>query len=312
MGSYREALGKALVEAGEIYRRLVIIDADVAVSTRTIYFWRKFPNRFIEVGISEQDAIGIAAGLSVSGYIPIVVLYAIFMLRGWEQIRNTISRDNLNVKLIGTHAGLSDYLDGASHQCIEDIALMRILPNFIVLAPSDELSTTELIFQSLDINGPVYVRLGRDNAPDMELNDEIKIGTPRIVIEGKDLAIITYGGILGEVVKASKILKSKGINPMIVDMHTIKPLNTSFVEKIARSMGCIIVIEEHNVLGGLGSAIAEFLTDHYPIPILKIGINDRFGVDARSYREILNYFGLTCELIAYKVEGFVNAFKTCS
>ena len=305
--SFRETFGRTLVEIGYANRNLVVIDTDLARSTRTIYFWREFPDRFIQVGISEQDAIGTAAGLAIGGKTPLVACYAMFVMRGWEQIRNTIARDNLNVKIVGTHSGLSDYLDGGSHQCFEDIALTRILPNFTVVAPSDTASTASLLKQIIDSKGPAYMRLGRDNAYDIYKDeDEVRLGKANILNEGRDIAIFTYGSMTGIVLETFKILRRRGIDPYIIDMHTLKPIDKDVITWIADLDIPIFTVEDHNIFGGLASIIADVLTTYKPSKIYRIGIEDRFGTGEISYERLLDYFKLTPKHIADKIEVTLN------
>lgn len=307
MKSFREAFGEILVETGSVIKNLVVIDTDVAKSTKTIYFANSFPERFIEIGISEQDAVGTAAGLALAGKIPVVAAFSMFIMRSWEQIRNTVSRDNINVKIVGTHAGLSDYLDGASHQCLEDIALMRVLPNMTIVSPSDITSTKALFQQILEFNGPAYFRLGRDNANDIYKDeDEVKLNKANILIDGDDLTLVSYGSLVSTCVKVSKILKARGYKSRVIDFHTLKPLDTNMILKAAMEASPIFVIEEHNVYGGLGSAITEFISQKNPTKIFIFGIPDRFGLGAYSYEELLDYFGLTPVKLVNRIEEIMN------
>lgn len=306
--SFREAFGQALLELGEQVHDLVVVDADVFKSTKTIYFAKKFSERFITVGISEQDLVDVAAGLALGGKIPVASTYAMFMMRGWEQIRNTIARDHLNVKLIATHAGLSDYLDGSSHQCLEDIALMRVIPGMTVLVPADDIATKQLLFQSvINHKGPLYMRLGRDNAYRVYSNEsELLIGRAQLLKEGSDVSIIANGVMVSIALEAANLLKEKKINAEVIDMHTVKPLDVTTLIHTASKTGKVVTIEEHNTVGGLGSAISEVLSEHKPVFIKRIGIPDVFGTAGRSYEELLSYFGLVSERISKIIEVFVN------
>jgi transketolase len=307
LGSFRIALARTLLELGESIRNMVVIDTDVARSTKTIYFAEKYPHRFIQVGISEQDAVGTAVGLSLSGKLPIIVAYSMFILRGWEQIRNTIARDNLNIKVIGTHAGISDYLDGSSHQCFEDIALMRILPNMKVIAPADEIATASLLIQMTEEYGPTYFRIGRDNAYKIyEDDDQLRLHKANILRDGEDATIISYGPLLYTALKAADELNRKEISIRVIDMHTIKPLDERIIIKAANETGVVIVIEDHNIYGGLGSAVAELLSTKRPIPVYRIGIEDRFGTGAGDYYELLNFLGLTTDELSKKIMVILN------
>ncbi len=305
--SFREAFGEALLEAGESTRNLVVIDTDVLNSTKTIYFARRFPERFIQMGISEQDAAGMAAGLAISGKIPVLATFSMFLLRSWEQIRNTIARDNLSVKIVGTHSGLSDYLDGASHQCLEDIALMRVLPNMTVISPADDISTRSLFHQALELRGPVYIRLGRDNARRIYRDyEDVTIGKANILVDGDDMSIISCGAFVSISLNVANILREKGFRPRVIDSHTIKPLDTETIIKAAREASPVFVIEEHNIFGGLGSAVAEIITERTPTHVFRIGVPDVFGTGGRSYEELLRYFRLTPPEIVKKIEGMIN------
>ncbi len=305
--SFREALGHALLDAGEAFKNIVVIDTDLATSTRTQYFAERFPDRFIQVGISEQDAVGTSAGLAIGGKTPILVSYAMFILRGWEQIRNTISRDNLNVKIVGTHSGLSDYLDGSSHQCLEDVALMRILPNFTVISPSDTISTYSLVIQAIEQYGPVYIRLGRDNAETIyKTEDEVTIGKANTILDGEDFTLVSYGGMLPITLRAANILMKKGYKPRVIDMHTIKPLDKKILYKAAIEASPIIVVEDHSVYGGLGSAVAEYLSNEKPTKVLRIGMDDRFGTGDLTYEGLLEYVGLSPRRITERIVGELN------
>lgn len=306
--SFREAFGQALLELGEQVHDLVVVDADVFKSTRTLYFAKKFSERFITVGISEQDLVDVAAGLALGGKIPVASTYAMFMMRGWEQIRNTIARDHLNVKLIATHAGLSDYLDGSSHQCLEDVALMRVIPGMTVLVPADDIATKQLLFQSvINHKGPLYMRLGRDNAYRVYSNEsELLIGRAQLLKEGSDVSIIANGVMVSIALEVANLLKEKKINAEVIDMHTVKPLDVTTLIHTASKTGKVVTIEEHNIIGGLGSAISEVLSEHKPVFIKRIGIPDVFGTAGRSYEELLSYFGLVSERISKIIEVFVN------
>jgi len=306
--SFREAFGQALLELGEQVRDLVVVDADVFKSTRTLYFAKKFSERFITVGISEQDLVDVAAGLALGGKIPVASTYAMFMMRGWEQIRNTIARDHLNVKLIATHAGLSDYLDGSSHQCLEDVALMRVIPGMTVLVPADDIATRQLLFQSvINHKGPLYMRLGRDNAYRVYNNEsELLIGRAQLLKEGSDVSIIANGVMVSIALEVATLLKEKKISAEVMDMHTVKPLDITALIHTASKTGKVVTIEEHNIIGGLGSAVSEVLSEHKPVLIKRIGIPDIFGTAGRSYEELLSYFGLVSERISKIIEVFVN------
>ncbi len=305
--SFREAFGETLSELGDTFKNLVVLDTDLSKSTKTIYFAKRFPDRFIQLGISEQDAVGTASGLAIGGKIPVLAVYSMFLMRAWEQIRNTIARDNLNVKIIGTHSGLSDYMDGASHQCFEDIALMRILPNFTVVSPSDIISTKSLLKQILGFRGPVYMRLGRDNSTKLyEDEDEIILGRANLLMEGGDITMVSHGAMTQYTVEAAKILSKDGYSINVIDMHTIKPLDREILNRRGISSTPIFVVEDHSIYGGLGSAIAEYISNANPRYVFRIGVEDRFGVGAKNYLDLLKHMGLTPENIVEKVRVILN------
>lgn len=297
MRSFREELGKALLDAGGIFRDLVLLDVDVCSSTRTDKFAVKFPERFIQLGISEQDAASTAAGLAVSGKIPVIVGFSMFLLRAWEQVRNTISRDCLNVKIIGTHSGLSDHWDGSSHQCLEDIALMRVLPNFTVVCPADAISMRKLLFQIIEINGPAYMRVGRDNSPDIYRDDsELTLGKAEILAEGDDVTLLSCGPTVELCLRASEELGRRGIRARVLDVHTISPLDETSVLRAARETNGFVVVEEHRRKGGLAGEISEILSERRPSKIIRIGV-DGFGRTAPSYEMLLEFLGITVRSI---------------
>lgn len=305
--SFREAFGEALAVLGESYKNLIVIDTDLSKSTKTIYFMRRFPDRFIQLGISEQDAVGTASGLAIGGKIPLLATYSMFVLRAWEQIRNTVARDNLNIKIVGTHSGLSDYKDGSSHQCFEDIALMRILPNFTVVSPSDTTSTKSLLRQILSMRGPVYMRLGRDDSIKLyDDEDEIVLGKANILMEGSDISLVSHGNIMGYTLKAAERLRREGYSVGVIDMHTIKPLDIEILSMKNISTTPIFVVEDHSIYGGLGSAIAEYLSMFRHKYIFRLGIEDRFGSGSRDYHTLLRYMGFTPDKIVDRIKVFLN------
>ncbi len=306
----RKAFSKALVEIGEEFDELVLLDADAASHTGAKEFCELFPRRSFNVGISEQDLVGIAAGLASIGLIPVAVTYAMFALRAWEQVRNTIARARLNVKIVATHSGLSNYGDGASHQCLEDIALMRILPNFTVVAPADPVEAYEATFSIVKSPNPSYLRLERDVNEQIYNSDfHFRLGIPNILEEGEDVLIMGYGSILKEAIDASRILRrDHNISAGVVDFHTIKPFNSNFVNKMAKKVNAFITVEEHNKVGGLGSAVAETLaTNGNVVPLGIVAINDRFGESSRSLTSLRRYMGLSSELIVKEVVNLLEA-----
>lgn len=303
--SLREAFGEKLLEIGEENDKVIVLDADVSASTRTSYFRKKFPKRFLNIGISEQDMIGIAAGLAIEGFIPVATGFSMFILRAWEQVRNTISRDNLNVKIVATHAGLSDYADGSSHQCLEDIALMRVLPNMNVVVPSDPISVKSLLEQIISLRGPCYMRLGRDYSPKVyDIEEEVVFGKPNVLEEGDDVTIIACGLMVHLALEARKTLLEDSIRAQVVDLHTIKPLDKDLLRFCGRT-DKVVTFEEHNVLGGMGSTVCELLSEH-GFKIKRFGVMDMFGESSRDYAGLLQKFELDANSLAKKVKSFVR------
>ncbi|GAB6134768.1 transketolase family protein [Thermococcus prieurii] len=302
--SFREAFGRALVELGKENERLVVLDADVKSSTKTIYFERAFPERFIQVGISEQDMVSTAAGLAIAGKVPVVSAFAAFLMRAWEQIRNTVARDNLNVKLIPTHSGFSDHMDGSSHQCLEDIALMRVLPNMTVVVPADAPSVPVLLKQVIEHEGPVYMRLGRDHAVRVYENPELELGRASVLREGSDVLIVANGVMVSVALEVAKALDGRNVDAGVIDMHTVKPLDERTLLRMARKVDTVITMEEHSVYGGLGGAVAEVLSEKLPRRVVRIGTTE-FGRSSRDYFSLLGRYGLTAEHVVKRIEGVV-------
>lgn len=303
--SFREAFSSALIELGKSVDELVVLDADVASSTRTSQFAKLFPRRFIQIGISEQDLVGTAAGLALANKTPVVAVFSMFMLRAWEQIRNTVARDRLNVKFVGTHAGLSDHLDGSSHQCLEDISVMRVIPNMAVAAPADAPSTRKLLFDLVKWKGPAYMRIGRDYAPRVH-EDEVELGKISILRDGHDVCLAACGVMVYEALEAAKVLEGKKISASVLDVHTIKPLDEPALTKLAKGAKGVVVAEEHSVIGGLGGAIAEVLSEKAPTRVFRVGVRDLFGTCSRDYPSLLEHYGLTHKNIAKAAEAVLR------
>ncbi len=289
--SMREAFGRMISELGDEHKDLLVLTADVGNSTKAVYFREKFPNRYFNVGISEQHLIGFAAGLAATGKVPVVAGFSMFLMRAWEQIRNTICRMNLNVKIVATHSGYSDYNDGSSHQSLEDIALMRVLPRMKVIVPADSWEVRRSLPVILREPGPIYYRIGRDYSPPITQNVDydFKVGEATVLKDGSDLAIIGAGVVLWDAIKAAEKLEQMSISTAVINMATIKPIDEKVIETYARKTGRIVTIEEHNVIGGLGSAVSEVAVKKYPVPIRMIGASD-FGRSAKSQRELLDYY----------------------
>ena len=277
----RNAYGKALIELGKKYKNLVVLDADLSKSTKTIMFAKEYPNRFFEMGIAEANMISTAAGLASCGKIPFVSTFAVFATgRVYDQIRMDVAYSRANVKIFATHGGISVGKDGASHQMIEDIALMRVLPNMTVIAPSDATQTGQIVHLMAEQKGPMYARVGRADAPLIYHKDDlkdIKIGEGMVVKDGSDLSIIACGTMVEPAIEAQSTLKKQGIKAQIIDMHTIKPIDKKLVMKCAKETGAIITAEEHSIIGGLGAAVAEILADeNISCKLIRMGVKDIF------------------------------------
>ena len=294
----RESYGKALVELGRENEHVVVLDADLSTATKTSLFKKEFPNRFIDMGIAEQNMLGVAAGLSTCGKIPYVSTFAVFATgRAYDQVRNSICYPNLNVKICATHAGVTVGEDGATHQMLEDISLMRTLPNMHVICTSDDTQTKWAVNEISKINGPVYLRLCRlatpviyDESQNFEIGKAVQLG------DGADATIFATGVTVSEAIKAQEKKKKKGINIRVVDMHTIKPIDEEMIIKCAEETDRLISVEDHNVIGGLGSAIAEVLTDKSPKKLERMGIPDTFGKSGKA-EELMKYFKIDCDAI---------------
>ena len=299
----RDAYGEALLELGKNRQDIVVLDADLSGSTKTGKFAKAFPERFFNIGVSEQDLIGTAGGLSITGKLPFASTFAVFETgRAWEQIRQTVCYSNLNVKLVATHSGITVGEDGASHQAIEDVAIMRVLPNMTVIVPADGYETKQVINAIADYNGPVYVRLGRSKVPVVMPDDyEFKIGKAHTFHLGKDANIVAMGIMVAVSLEASKILKNEGLDVGVINMSTVKPLDTETVLKASKICRLIVTAEEHSIIGGLGSAVSEFLSETNPTRIIRIGIKDDFGCSGTS-EELLKLYGLTAEDIVKTIK----------
>ncbi|SHE75164.1 transketolase subunit B [Thermoanaerobacter uzonensis DSM 18761] len=301
----REAYGKALVELGAKNKNIVVLDADLSKSTKTADFQKVYPDRFFNMGISEQDMMVTAAGLATCGKIPFASTFAIFATgRAYEQVRNSIGYPHLNVKIAATHAGITVGEDGATHQSIEDISLMRGIPGMVVINPADAEETRQAIFAAADHYGPVYIRLGRMAVPDIhDQNYKFELGKGEVIREGKDVAIIATGIMVAIAIEAADKLKEEGIDATVVNIHTIKPIDKDLIVEVAKKTGKVITAEEHSIIGGLGSAVAEVLSEEYPVKIKRIGIRDEFG-QSGSPKELLRHYGLTAEDIVKTAKSF--------
>ena len=300
--STRVAYGEALVKLGKVNKDVVVLEADLSKSTMTAYFKKEFPERHINVGIAEADMIGTAAGIATTGKIPFASTFAHFAAgRAFDQVRNSVAYPQLNVKICPTHAGVSLGEDGGSHQSVEDVALMRAIPGMVVLSPADAVETEKMVFAVAEYEGPVYVRLGRLNIPVLfDENYKFEIGKAATLREGNDVAILATGLMVSEALEAAKLLEEKGIKARVVNVSTIKPLDTETVLKAAKECKFIVTSEEHSVIGGLGSAVSEYLSEVYPAKVVKHGIQDVFGQSADGETMLTNY-GLRAKDIAETV-----------
>ncbi|WZL72165.1 transketolase family protein [Clostridiaceae bacterium 35-E11] len=300
----REAYGKALAQLGKVNEKVVVLDADLSKSTKTAVFQKEFPHRFFNMGIAEQNLMGAAAGFAASGKIPFASTFAMFATgRAFEIIRNSVCYPKLNVKICATHAGITVGEDGASHQALEDLACMRAIPNMVVINPSDAVSAKKAIFAVAEYNGPVYVRLGRAGVPVLYEEDQLhfEIGKGIEVKDGKDVTIIATGIMVAEAMKARDLLQHEGIEARVIDMHTIKPIDQELIIKAAEETGAIVTAEEHNVIGGLGSAVAEVLVENKPVPMKRIGTMDTFGESGKP-AELMEKYGITAQAIMQGVK----------
>lgn len=303
----REAYGNALAEFGAKYENLVVLDADLAAATKTGVFKKVFPDRFFDCGIAENNMIGVAVGLSLTGKIPFASSFAMFTAgRSFEQIRNSVGYPHCNVKIGATHAGVTVGEDGATHQCCEDIALMRTIPGMVILNPADAVEARLAVEAAIKYNGPVYLRFGRMAVPVLFGDDyKFEIGRGVKLAEGNDVSLIATGIEVEQALAAREILAGEGISASVVNIHTIKPLDCDLVVSEAERCGAVVTCEEHSVIGGLGSAVAECLSEKRPTPVLRVGVQDTFGRSGPA-KELVSYFGLDAESIAAKAREAVK------
>ena len=299
----RESFGKALVELGKENKDVIVLTADLAGATKTSLFEKEFPDRFINVGIAEQNLIGISAGLATTGKIPFASTFAMFAAgRAYDQIRNSVAYPKLNVKICGTHAGVTVGEDGATHQMLEDLSLMRSIPNMTVLCPSDDTQTKWAIKEMAKFDGPVYIRLARVATPIIyDENQKFEIGKMVQIGDGTDATIFATGVEVAETLKAQEELEKENINIRVVDVHTIKPIDREMIVKCAKETKKIITIEDHSIIGGLGTAICEVLSEEYPTKVIRMGMNDKFGKSGKA-EQLLKYFKLDSQAIIEKVK----------
>lgn len=301
----RESYGNALAELGAEYPELVVLDADLAAATKTGIFKKAFPDRHIDCGIAECNMMGIAAGLATTGKIPFASTFAMFAAgRAYEQVRNAIGYPHLNVKIGATHAGLSVGEDGASHQCNEDIALMRTIPGMVVMCPSDDVEAKACVRAAVEYQGPVYIRFGRLAVP--VINDRpdyhFQMGKGVTLRDGKDFTIVATGLMVDQTLQAADKLEAEGIHARVINIHTIKPLDEELIIQAARETGRIFTVEEHSVIGGLGSAVCDAVCKAYPVPVIKLGVQDAFGESGPAMQVIAKY-GLDAEGIYRSIKG---------
>jgi transketolase len=294
--SIRKAFGEALADYGAINSNVVVVVADVSASVQTEYFAERFPERFFNVGIAEQGMVDTGVGLALGGMIPFVNTFAGLMLRAAEQIRTCVAYAKTNVKIIGGYAGLSDYKDGATHYSIMDIAIMRAMPEMVVMVPADANEAKKMVPLVAEYDGPVYLRIGRAEIP-LVFNDDhkVKIGKGIIVREGKDVTLIGNGVMVFRCLEAAKLLAEEGIGARVINMHTIKPLDISLIKQAAEDTEAIITAEEHSIIGGLGSAVAEVLGKYHPVPLEQVGIADSFVETALDPESLLDHYGMAIE-----------------
>ena len=303
----RESYGNALVELGKEHEDLVVLDADLAAATKTAMFQKVFPERHIDCGIAECNMVGVAAGLAATGMVPFASSFAMFAAgRAFEQIRNSVGYPKLNVKIGATHAGISVGEDGATHQCNEDIALMRTIPGMVVINPSDDVEARAAVKAAYEHHGPVYLRFGRLAVPVINDNEEYKfeLGKGITLKDGKDVTIIATGLPVSESLEAAEMLEKDGISVRVINIHTITPLDEEIVEKAAKETGKLVTVEEHSVIGGLGSAVCDVVAEKAPAKVMKIGINDVYGESGPAL-ELIKKYGLDAESIYKKVKEFV-------
>lgn len=301
MKSTRKAYGEFLVELGKKDKNLIVFDADLAKATYTDMFKKEFPNRHFDIGIAEQDMIGTACGVALSGKTVFASTFAMFMCgRAYEQIRNTAAYSNVKINLCATHSGLAVGEDGPTHQCIEDISLMKGIPGMIVLSPADDISTKKILNECLKLDGPKYVRLGRNDAVDVySENDEFIIGGSKTFGKGIDGTIFATGNTVGVALEAKEELKKSNIDVRVVDLYSIKPIDKENIIRCAKETNKLISIEDHSIIGGIGSSIADVLCEFYPKELIKIGVNDTFGKSGNS-KKVYEIFGITKENIINK------------
>jgi len=311
LASTRDAYAKTLIELGKIDKKIVVLDADLAKSTRTELFGKEFPERFIDMGVAEQDLMGTAAGLASTGKTVFASTFAVFGSgRCWDQIRIAIAYPRLNVKIVVTHGGITVGEDGVTHQATEDIAIMRAIPNMTVIIPADAIETAKTVRAVAQAHGPCYIRLSRQNTHLVYENEdyEFKIGRGIVFREGKDVTIIACGIMVAAALDAAETLESQGISARVINLHTIKPIDRELILKSAQETGAIVTAEEHSIVGGLGGAVAEVLSENQPTPLVRVGLRDMFAESGRPY-ELLEKYGMTAADIVRAVKTVLTRKK---
>ena len=307
----RESYGNGLVELGAKYPEIVVLDADLAESTKTVYFKKAYPDRFFDCGIAEQNMVAVAAGLATCGKIPFCSSFAMFASgRAFDQIRNGVAYPKLNVKICATHAGITVGEDGATHQCLEDMGIMRTIPNMVILNPGDDVEAKAALRAAAEHKGPVYMRFGRAPVPVLfdEATFQFEIGKGQILAEGSDVTIVATGIMLEAALAAKELLANEGISAEVIDICTIKPIDRDLLLASAAKTGAVVTAEEHNIIGGLGSAVAEVLSEGLPVPMRRVGVEDQFGRSGKV-PALLEYYGLTAENIVRKAKEAIAMKK---
>ena len=307
----RDGYGQALLEMCERGENIMVLDADVAKSTRSAWIRDKYPDRFMDMGIAEQVMVGTAAGLALSGMTPFASTYSVFLAgRAWDQIRTTVCYNNLNVKLAAAHAGISVGPDGATHQAMEDMALLRVLPNMVVIAPCDAEETRKATLAIAKHQGPCVLRFGRDGVPLItDENTPFEIGKARLCREGSDVTVIACGSLVFDGLQAADALEKEGVSVRVLDMHTIKPLDEAAILAAAKETGCIVTAEEHQVNGGLGGAVAECVVKHCPVPVEMVAVQDTFGESGKG-QELMEKYGLSPSAVEEKIRAVLARKKS--
>lgn len=307
--SMREVFGETLVEIGKNNKRLVVLDADVSSSTRTAQFGKVYPERFFNVGVAEANLADVAAGMATAGFRPVISTFALFLaLKATDQIRNVICYNNLPVVIVGGYAGLSDSFDGASHHSISDLAVLRAFPNLRIIVPADGEGLRDALLEALEYPGPTYIRACRNPTPIINTSCPFSTGRGRVLRDGNDCTVIAAGVTVKMALEAAAFLSEEGISIRIVEMHTIKPIDHQLLEECARKTGAIVVAEEHNILGGLGSAVAEAVSLSLPVPMEYVGVEDTF-TESGPYDQLLSKYGISSKVIAEKVRHVIGRKK---